>query len=436
MKEEKENPLNLIFKRNRKGKITEIKDIQKIEDLFLYFKNDKINNNQKIIVLEELIEKFKVNRYIIEYFSTYEKKSIYLFLFDFYLKSNTDEKLKATIIKLLNELILNIETGKEIYEYLFQKLSKLYRGEEDLKPNILTNYLSLLYAILNKTNKCVKPRNYFSCNGTGHFILDANCQFNVGYSFTIILNFRISNISEDESNRISNLISLSFSNNTSITVDLKYPNFLIVNEIKDDYIKELPIEEWINLIVIFDATSGELKMRVNVNGENDNYNHKINQTNPIKQTDTILKIEFFYNFIGEVGSMTMITQKENGKPGVTNKDFLIKFNQFKYGLYNKKSIDKFINILNSFNSVEEEEIIEKVVKPSMVKKNSKNEEKKVTLFDNVLFIFTSLNCYDKHSIEDYFGRYQLIFSRDIKNHRYQFYQKKLIWFAIYQIFSP
>ena len=177
MKEKKDNPLDLIFIKNSKGKTTEeINDIEQIPLFFNYLKSDDIEYNEKIFVIEELIKKFKINRYITEYFSEYENSSIYIFLFDLYLKKDTKQELKTSIINLLNELRINIQTGKEIYEYLFQKLSSLYRGEEDLKSNNMKNYLTLLYTILNETENCIKPRNYFSCNGNGRFILDFNQQ--------------------------------------------------------------------------------------------------------------------------------------------------------------------------------------------------------------------------------------------------------------------
>ena len=126
MKEIKDNPLNLIFIKNSKGKATEeINDILKIPEFFKYLKNDKIDYGKKIYVIEELIKKIKINRYIIEYFSVYENKSIYIFLFDLYLKKETTPELKTSIINLLNELRINIETTKEIFEYLFQELSRL-----------------------------------------------------------------------------------------------------------------------------------------------------------------------------------------------------------------------------------------------------------------------------------------------------------------------
>ena len=423
-----ENPLDSIFIKNSNGKSTEeIDDVQKIDDFFKYLKDENIDNGKKIFVIEELIKKFKINRYTTEYFSNYENQSIYLFLFDLFLQEDTSKELKTSIIHLLNELRINIETGKEIYEYLFQKLSKLYRGEEELKPNNLKNYLTLLHTILDETDNCIKPRNYFCCNGKGRFIVDSNEQILVGYSFTIIINFKISksDLVEDDSDieRISNLIILKFSNNQEITVDLKYPFFLIIKEIKDDYIDKLPNEEWVNLVINFGISSKTLKLNIYLNGERKDL--KATLSNPLKANDTILSIEFFNNFYGEVSSMIMFSQKEQGKPGVMNKDFLMLFNGFKGGLWKKKYMQKFMKMLNQFSSIDKGEEAEKVMNASAAKKNIKIEDKKKCLIDSLLFAFTPFDCQNFQLVEDFLGKYQLIFNGNIKNHKYQCYQKKL-----------
>ena len=373
MKENKEKHLDLIFTKNSKGKLTEeIKDISKIPEFFKYLKNDKIEYGKKIFVIEELIKKFKINRYITEYFTKFEDKSIYIFLIDLYLKKETSKELKTSIVNLLNELRINIETGKEIYEYIFQELAKLYRGEEKLKPNIIKNYLNILYAILDETENCVKPRNYFSCNGNGRFILDCSEQILVGYAFTILINFKISksNSIEIDKNieRISNLIRLNFSNNTSISVDLKYPLLLIIKEIKNDFLDKLKSQEWINLVINFNVSSKPMEIIIYVNGEKIGSNYTINQKTPLKPTDSIISLEFFNNFYGEVSSIIMFTQKENGKPGAMNKDFLMLFNGFKYGLWKKKNMENFVEMLNKFNIIDKGEEAQNVLKPSASKK--------------------------------------------------------------------
>ena len=444
MKEIKDNPLDSIFIKNSQGKATEeINDIWKIPEFFKYLINDKNDFSKKIYVIEELIKKIKINRYIVEYFSEYENKSIYIVLFEIFLKKETSPELRTSIINLLNVLRINIETPKEIYEFLFQELSKVYRGEEKMNPNTIKNYLILLHTILDETESCVKPRNYFACNGNGRFILDCNEQILVGYSFTVMINFKISrsDLVEDDTDieRISNLIKLHFSNNTSISVDLKYPFFLIVKEIKD-FIYQFNNEEWNNLLINFAVSGKSLKINININikGKSSGSEYIIDPKNPLKLTDSIVSVEFFNNFYGEVSSMAMFTQKEQGVSGVMNKDFLMLFNGFKEGLWKKKSVEKFMEILNKFSSIDKGEEAEVVLnlKAQTSKKGVKVDDKKKHLIDNLLFVFTPFNCYNTQLIEDYFGRYQLILSGDIRNHRFQIYQKRLSLVCTLSNFFP
>ena len=144
------NPLNSIFIEESQGKYSsEISSLKNINLFFEYIVNETIDNDKKSNILDEFTQKLKINRYISEYFSSYENRSIYLLLIDLYLsQKEIDSKLKSSIINLLNELRINIQTGKEIYEYIFQKLSLLYRGEVEIIPDNLYNYLRLLYIIL------------------------------------------------------------------------------------------------------------------------------------------------------------------------------------------------------------------------------------------------------------------------------------------------
>ena len=121
MEENEENPLDSIFLKNSEGETTEeFEDIAKIPEFFEYIKNQQIEQEKKIYILQQIQTKFNVNRYIIEYFSSYENISIYKFLFDIFLLQETTEELKLEIIKFLSPIICNIETDKEIYEYIFQ----------------------------------------------------------------------------------------------------------------------------------------------------------------------------------------------------------------------------------------------------------------------------------------------------------------------------
>ena len=145
------NPLYTIFFKNNQGELTEeLENINNINFFFNYIIDDKVKDEEKIIILKELESKIKVNRYISAFFSSFNNKSIYIYLFELYSNKNISQNLKEVIINLINELLFNIQTGKEIYEYIFQKLAQIYRGEIQRTENNLYTYLILLKTILKK----------------------------------------------------------------------------------------------------------------------------------------------------------------------------------------------------------------------------------------------------------------------------------------------
>ena len=159
MKNKSDNPLNNIFIKDTSGKLTEeIESIKNIHYFFEFLKDDKIKDDSKIKVIEEFKNKLHINRYISEFFSSYENKSIYIILFELYINKNTNDKLKNSILSLLEELSPNIKTGKDIYQYIFQKLAKLYRGELPATSNNVNNYLNLLCSILSEADKYIIKR--------------------------------------------------------------------------------------------------------------------------------------------------------------------------------------------------------------------------------------------------------------------------------------
>ena len=164
MKKIANDPLMSIFKKNSKGGyIEEIDSISNIPNFFTFISSDKNPEEQKIGVMENLLKILKKNRYICEFFSYYNKKSIYLYLFELYLSKKSSKKLREAISNLLNELTLLLETNKEVYEYIFQSLSKIYNIEQtnqEKTPDNLYNHLSLLNILLAFKEKIPKPRNY------------------------------------------------------------------------------------------------------------------------------------------------------------------------------------------------------------------------------------------------------------------------------------
>ena len=334
----------------------------------------------------------------------------------------------------------NIETGKDVYEYLFQKLSQVYRGEITPTSNNLFTYLKLLNVVLADTEACQPPKNYFACSG-GHckFSVDLNKKpIEVGTSFSIILNFKISNyIAEDnpDKNRISNLVKIYFSNKKTLSVDLMYPFFLIVKEIRKEFIKTFPNDEWINLIITIANINNSFQFFFYVNGENHPYPFKIEKLS-LKYDDTIKYIDFFNNFYGEVTSIYMFSQNEQGPPGVSNSNFLSQFKNFKEGLWKKTKIDALFQILPTYESINQDSLKSKTV--YIKSPQTKLGEKKKTLWEDLVFVFTPLNYYQtkQNLIEDAFSHYTMQFSGNIKNHRYQSYQKKLVLVSGFSNFYP
>ena len=351
MLDNKDNPLYNIFIKTSKGALSnEIDNIKNIQFFFNYLKNEKNKDEFKAKIIEELTAKIHINRYIAEFFSSHDNKSIYIYLFDLYSHPKTSQNLKDKILLLLNELRYNIQTGKDVYEYLFQKLSQVYRGEITPTSNNIFTYLKLLNIVLADTEACQPPKNFFACSG-GHnkFSVDLNKKpIDVGSSFSIILNFKISNyIPEDnpDKNRISNLVKIYFSNKKTLSVDLMYPFFLIVKEIRKEFIKTFPNDEWINLIITIANLSNTFQFFFYVNGENHPYPKKKKKLS-LKSDDTIKYIDFFNNFYGEVTSIYMFSQNDQGPPGINNSNFLSQFKNFKEGLWKKKKKKEFFIWMN------------------------------------------------------------------------------------------
>ena len=437
----KDNPLYNIFIKNSKGELTEeIDSTNNIQFFFRFLKNEKVKDDLKEKVIKELTNIIEVNRYVSEFFSSHDNKSIYIYLFELYENKNTSNKLKEAIISFLVQLRINIQTGKDIYEYLFQKLSMIYRGEITPTSNNLCVYLKLLNVILGDTEGSRPPKNYFACTGNCKFYIDLNKRpIEVGYSFTINLNFRISSYLGDEKklekNRISNLIKIYFSKNKQLSVDLQYPFFLIVKEIRKEFLKTLPADEWINLVITIVNANNGLFFYFYVNGENHVTPNKIPKLS-LKCEDTINYIDFFNNFYGEVSSIYMFSQTEQGNPGINNSSFLSQLQYYKEGLWKKKIIESFFKILTNYNSISNELTKSKTI---YIKSPQPNiNDKKKNLLDNLVFCFTPINYSDNNPniVEDAFGQYQLQFTGKIKNHRYQNYQKKLILVSGFNNFYP
>ena len=441
MEQKNDEPLISITQKNQNGSISKENIYpDKINSFFIYLNNANISQEDKSKIIEDLINHIKSNRYISEFFSTYEEESIYLFLFKLYLNESTNDILKQSIINLLKELIINLETNKTIYDFLFQKMAVLYRAEENPKPEKLFSYLTLLNAILGETENIIKPRNYFACSGNCHFVLniDRKTKLDIGQAITFIINFKIGSLSslndQPDKEIISNLMKIEFSNGYKMNIDLKYPVFLIVKKIQDSFIRTLPNDEWINLIINIIWTENNPTLYFLVNGENHLIPFKL-PSKSFSKNDHIKSISFFNNFYGEVSSILMLSQKEkdNSSPNVNSNEFLLFFKQYKEGFWNKKKFDDLINKLKTIESGGKEAQKSQTFQLKNFNFPLTLLENKIEtgnyLYDNLIFIFSpfSNSFTEKDIIENCLSNpnYKLQYNGNIKLHNYICYQKKL-----------
>ena len=418
-----DNPVLEIFESGKDGKCSqELKNIDKIKSFWNYLEDENKPQKGKIKLINEFIEIIKINRYICEYFSTIKNSdnmSIYIFLFDLYLNPKSSLELKNSILNLIKELIINIEISKDICEFIFEKLSLLYKDDGQVLPEKVKELLTLLNTILDDTTNYQKPFNYFACPGNSNFeLLLSNNKLEIGKCLSLIINFKICNSAlnkEDAGDdQIVSLMKLDFSNGQSFSLDLKYPMFLIAKEIHSDFIKTLPIEEWVNLIFTIVNVDNKLQVYFFVNGENKLSPYKL-PSKKLKPTDTIDSIIFFDKFKGEVSSMSLFIQsnEDRDKPNVLNNFFLSGFKQFQKGIWKRKIFDKFLKFLGDIN--------------------------KKDVSKDLVFLFTPFNysnAYPKMVENSVENSIRLKLNGPIMNHKYQCYQKKLTYLGVIQNFFP
>ena len=434
------NPLLLIFKLTPEGAISEeIEDPSKFPSLYNYMleNSNKKNKVQIINIINILKEIIKRQRSVCAYFPKYNNKSLYIFLFELFLKEKSTPQLRTALIELISELIANIQITKEIYEFIFQKFSKLYRKEQNFLNNIkemnysINDYFSSLLELLNSTFSKIEkektlPSNYFSCFGNNSFNLNFNKNLlNFGNYFSFILNFKISKSKLMEKNpQIFNkcrLITINLTDNKKeISIELKYPNNLYLIDGKEEIkTKTIPFGDWVSLLVTLSETKGNLSAYFSINGEN--------MKDPIKMKSIKLgkdeKINFislFDNFYGEVTSMIIISQKNNESFNTFSKNLKF-FSEMKRGLWDKKHISNFVKYSQN-----------------LIYSDKKRDKGGGNLYNDLIGIFTPLN-YDSTQpkfIEDCLGNYFMEINGNIRNHKYHPYQKYLYQICSVNNFLP
>ena len=415
------NPLFQIFKHNKAGIITEeIEDPSKFPLLYNYILE---NSNKKLVIniINILQEIIKRQRSVSAFFPKYNNKSIYIFLFELFLKEKNNTQLRKGIIELLNEININIQISKDEYDFIFQKFSKLYQKEENFLNDIkklnysFGEYYSSLFELLKETfpknlNDKIYPSNYFACFGKNSFNLNFNKnKLSIGNCFSFILNFKISKSKLMDKNpevlNKCNIIKINFINNKkNIIIELKYPNILnIIDGKKEIKAKILPLDEWINLFITLTEQNGIISSYFCLNEEN--LQNLIQLTNiKLNKEDKIDSISFFDNFYGEVTSIILLTLNKSDWFNILFKNIKI-FTETKKGLWNKWSVFNFLKNVKDIA-------------------NNDNKRDKggggLNMNEDLVCIFTPINYDLSHPniIEDSFGKFYLEINGNIRNNKY------------------
>lgn len=407
-----ENPLKSIFVQQKDGTkfFASIKSLKNINNFFIYLKEPKNSEESKCKTIEEIIKLIKDYRGISVYFSSHENESIYIFLFNLYLNPKTGINLQRSLINLIKVLILSIELSKNIFYYIFQKISFINTNLKTDSKNLvedLTKCLTLLNSLISpEIENKQKPYNYFICNGEGNFNINiSSFNLTLGFSITFILNFKIWNMISLSNKETTNIIKINFISGKSISIDLDNNCNLVMKEMKNKSLKKLVYNEYMNLVITISGNEKKINFYFLLNGENQLNNPIKYQNNEITSKDQIDNVQFFNNFFGEVSTISMISQsKDFESSSLLPSDFLGEFKSYKDGLWKRKYVKKFLELFNKINS------------------KRKNKLK-------LIFIFTPKNLtQEKKSeniVESINSNLFLKFSGNIRCHNYECYQKKL-----------
>ena len=433
------NPFFQIFKENSKGELTShLISTQFISNFFDYLL-DNLNNEKpsptiedKVKVISNFCRIIKENRTIVELFSSYQDKSIYLYLFDLYLNKYSSIELKKEIIILLDELRINIQSNKKIFEYLFENLSSIYRENNIDNEQYFKDILTLLNTILGETENYIKPRNYFACNGPGQIIFETpkDKKIKIGEGIILILNFFIKSNSKYEETNLCNLIKIKLEKEY-LEIHLDYKNSSLM--LKDKIIDKLPINEWICLLLfIYPNTSQKLELNFYINADIKAEKKEIVddiEWNPLKEINAI---EFFDNFYGELSSIVMFSKKEQNSSLFKSEEFFEIFKNNTMGIWKKKNYSEFINHISKFKysiiqTNLKKESSKKLIKINQKKESGNFEESQKTLKDDLIFVMSSFNNINTcpNILEDCLGKNHALFFGNIKSHKYICYQNKI-----------
>jgi hypothetical protein len=336
------------------------------------------------------------------------------------MNSEVNSHLYQSIKDCLENLLNNVDCSKGVFEFVYQKLAKLYRNPE-INKNQFNKFLVILKLLYGDKLNPVKPSNYFYFSGNGAIRVDdkrlAEEKLKLDSGITISLWFKIDLHESTDLMNMCDLIVLKTSKDTKIQISL-YINKLIIRNYSEKEFEYRFENDWnsLSLIVKPKTYQRDTEFMLLIN------EGKFVKKYSIPKFDTkceVTEISFFQNFIGQAGSIMVMNKaitEDYVKLITATPDNGIN----NYGLYNEKKLLRFMRYCNNKYMLNSNFKFDNTVKES---------EGMAHIFENMRILYVPFRATDK-TIYDILSRCNASFvSLDCVNgvHLYNCFQKNIFF---------
>jgi hypothetical protein len=275
------------------------------------------------------------------------KYNIFHVLISIFLNSEIDTGLYVSIKDCLEGLVNTVNCNKEVFEFVYQKLAKLYRNPT-VDKSVVEKFLVIFKILYGEGLNYAKPGNYFYFSGNGAIRVDdkrlAEDKLKLDAGITISLWFKIDLAESTDLSNMCDLIVLKTSKDTKIQISL-YVNKLIIRNYSEKEFEYRFENDWNNLSLIVRPKSynrdTEFILLINEG--------KFMKKYSIHKFDTnceITEISFYQNFIGQAGSIIVLNK------AITDDYVKLLTNTHdnginNYGIFNEKKLIRFIRYCNN-----------------------------------------------------------------------------------------
>lgn len=310
--------------------------------------SSSLSINDKESIISQMIKIFNTDRIYTSLYIDSSTICIYTTLINLLFSENEiPPKTEQLIFNLLDLILLNIDCDKNIYNYVYQSLSKYYFNQKLLTEKIMLKYVTLLRHLYQNGNERTKilPKNYFYFHQNGsikYSIIEQNTKLNINKGITILLWFRI-NLSQMKGNGI--ILTVCNSKNPEVTFSLSINKQAKTYVLQQSNTKlqfnhtntDIPFADNEYILLSFSIKKEKIAVWI-CNNENKEYEYNITNANNI-EIDTI---SFFDNCTGEASTILVLNQYLNKKE--LGLDYV--FKKFPFGLPKFSKIEALLHLIS------------------------------------------------------------------------------------------